>query len=225
MGETALAVALDANEREHSSPAAYVCPADFMADRSRMHVNYAISNGSKFTIYSGASQWDGTLDSPLRFSLVTDGLSQTAFMAEKLIWLDKPGVGTPAEGKQSPLRFPWLTLAHFEPGEEDQFAAHCLSEAVRTQDLELGSYVGNSLYADSRLYDHLLPPNSWSFTNRNAQPDDGIRYDLSGAAATSMHPVRIFLLRLDGSADLVSSNIDLGIYRALGTINGGETNN
>ena len=114
----------------------------------------------------------------LRFSEVTDGLSQTAYMAEKLIWLrEKAGIPTIAEGRQDPLRFPWETLEHFVRGQEDAFARHCLSETVRSEVAERGSGYSNSLAESTHRYDHLLPPNCWSFSNANSDPDDGGRVD------------------------------------------------
>ena len=219
IGEGELEQRLAASERQHSSPASYICPADSMAEPSRMDVNYGINSGSNLSPSNGVIRH--TADGRLRFSEVTDGLSHTAYMSEKLVWLPDLGSRTAAEGRQHPLRYAWETLEHFSNGQEDAFAQHCLSGAVRSQVTGHGTWHLNSLFYDSHQYDQVLPPNAWSFTNTNADPDDGLRY-FGGAAATSQHPGGVFLLRLDGSVGFISSMIDLHVYRGLGSIAGGE---
>jgi prepilin-type processing-associated H-X9-DG protein len=66
-------------------------------------------------------------------------------------------------------------------------------------------------------YNHVLTPNS-------AIPDCAESVDWQGAfTARSLHPGGVNVLFADGSVRFTSSSIDLAVWRALGTINGGET--
>ncbi len=223
LGEAALAERLDRNDfQQQVSPAVFVCPDDVMAERSRLQTNYAINYGHGF---SEGSRGRGLENGGIRFSQVTDGLSNTAFLSEQLVLLPEHGAQPIETGKKFPLRYRFETLVHFSPGQEDAYAQHCLSDDVRRHVTNQGRWTSDSLYYDSRHYDHLLPPNCWSFSNRDAEPHDGIRYS-GGEAANSLHPGGgVNLLWLDGSVSFVSSGIDIRVYRAMGSIAGGETGN
>ena len=202
-----------------ASPLAYLCPGDTLSERNVQDVNYAINCGSTIGRQSGAkARYRGNRyrgNRRLQFSEVTDGLSSTSLMAEKLVLLSETGKRTVAEGRQSPLRYPWSTLQEFAPGLERELVEHCLSEQTRRNALQ-GSWIGNKLYLNGSEpeFDHILPPNNWSF-GTNGGFDGPV-------CATSLHPGGVLFLFMDGSVDFVTSTIDLEVFWHLGTIAGGE---
>jgi prepilin-type N-terminal cleavage/methylation domain-containing protein len=221
MGETALAERLAAQDSEGlSSPAFLICPDDFVADRGRLDISYALNRGHSFSKDGRGRgiEWWGRF----RFVDATDGLSNTAYMSEKLVWLDLLGRIPVEEGRRNPLRYSFETLVSYSEGDEDAFAMHCLSGEVRRQVSVLGEWHQCSLVYDQWVYDHLLPPNSWSFSNRRSDPWDGISRT-GGAAAGSLHSNGVHILRLDGSVKFTYSGIDLAVYRGMGSIAGGES--
>ena len=60
-------------------------------------------------------------------------------------------------------------------------------------------------------------------TNRlNTRPGDGIVIELRNGAFASSHPGGANFVFGDGHVDFINDEIDLGAYRALSTIAGGE---
>lgn len=76
------------------------------------------------------------------------------------------------------------------------------------------------------LYNHYLPPNSTKFDCVSARllGDITVRFAAYGwRAARSRHPGGVNVLMADGSGHFVDEGIDLGIWRAISTREGGET--
>ncbi len=192
------------------SPSAYTCPSDTLLNASDLELSYAI-NARPAVGGDELQLWD----KKRRFRDVSDGLSNTAAFAERLVWLPNHGQLSTDEGRKNPLRYPWKTLREFRPAERRELAAHCLSAEVRAV-APMGWINGNTLYVGNEpKYNHLVPPNNWPFTqNGNSEGAYG---------PSSQHEGGAHVLFLDGSVSLISNSIDRDVFWALGTINGGES--
>lgn len=143
---------------------------------------------------------------PVAPESVTDGLSNTAAVAEILIMLNyaAPGRGV------------WQTPAPLTaPSQLDAFADQCQSMVGPTP---IGLLRGTSwLYKDlaETGYNHVLPPNHHSCTN-------GQNVQLGAFTSTSLHRGGVYVARADAHASFVSDEIDRRAWRAMGSKSGGE---
>jgi prepilin-type processing-associated H-X9-DG protein len=137
---------------------------------------------------------------------VTDGLSNTAAVAEMLI-------GTEAF---DPERVVWQTpLLLALPTELDAFAAEC---DLLTVSPTMPAVRGVTwLWKDQWVtgYNHVLPPNHKSCTNFHSVP-------IGAYTASSSHRGGVNVLRADGHGGFVSADVDRAIWRALGSRDNGE---
>lgn len=195
------------------SPSSYVCPSDSMALRSEKHVSYALNCGSTLGGTSGVRKTKAPYK--FRFSEATDGLSSTSLFAEKLVLLPNIELLSETDGRNSPLRYNWRTEVEFRRGDELALFQHCTSPEVRATATRGAFYDYTLRYGDPPYYDHILPPNNWSFT------DLGDHYD-GPSTASSQHAGGVQVLYLDGSVDFMSSDVDVEVFWKLGTIAGGE---
>ena len=143
-----------------------------------------------------------------RFSDVVDGLSNTAAMAEKLTGDGSNGISSPRTDTFRPGTY---------PNTADEALQQC--KATNTGDLTKQGYsnVGApwlQQYHSTNQYNHVLPPNGLSCM----YPPGRI-----STTANSNHTGGVHILLCDGAVRFVSDNLDLGTWRKLGSINGGET--
>ncbi|MBX3444788.1 MAG: DUF1559 domain-containing protein [Planctomyces sp.] len=202
---------------DHPSPMqvpVYKCPGeDYPNAAQQGERSYTMNAGTHFR---SADQYrDGymTDSKPRPSSAFTDGLSQTAFFSERLI--TSPGDTDPQVLAQ-PQRYLWWTPAVIErtPGNEPAVIQDC--ETNRTSQLPYRYW--STSYGGG--YDHRLPPNRpgcW-----NGPFPDAYRHDAT-APASSNHSGGVNVLYGDGHVSFVSDAVDITIWRALGTINGGES--
>ncbi len=148
--------------------------------------------------------------SKTRVSDVTDGLSNTAFFSEKM-----RGSGTPN---------PSTDL--FQISNQTSLASlytTCMSTNPATA-TPLTSVWGASWVMGENcctLYNHVSTPNTISCAGI---PFPGTMTNMSmQVSASSRHIGTVNLLMGDGSTRSASSSVDLGVWRAIGTRNGGET--
>lgn len=198
----------------------YLCPNESIG---AARVNYRVSMGttpgrfatSMSTPGAGPNQPPGLAGyyfarSQSKHKLV-DGASQTAAFAEKLAGDHDQAVRTPwRDGLEAvipggtPMLFP------------NQFVDLC-SAPLPVNGVNF-SYGGNTwLIPDESqtLYNHVLTPNSHI-------PDCGDGGH-GPKTARSLHPGGVNVLFADGSVHFISNNIDSAIWRALGSMDGGET--
>ncbi len=150
---------------------------------------------------------------PRRTANIRDGFSNTVFFSEKLL-------GDHDTSRYSPSRDTILGV-HGDFLLPDDAVRGCrLPESTS----ELHASFGGSSWLFSgyghTCYNHILTPNS-------REPDCSL-YDAvlavgSGAfTARSLHPGGVHALMGDGATRFVSEEIDLGVWRAVGTIDSGE---
>ena len=146
-------------------------------------------------------------------SHIPDGLSQTAAMSERLLGDDDPSVYTPSRdvaGVESSAM----------PELPDEYVALCQQVSPNSEHASTAGYGWLFLNHGGTVYNHILPPNS-------ATPDCVLGTAVIGGqgafTARSWHPGIVHLLLCDGSVKAISDEIDLTIWRNLGTSEGHET--
>lgn len=146
-------------------------------------------------------------DSYVRFSAITDGSSSTALMSERRLGDGSNSISTPGSDTFQPGTY---------PNNDNDVYQQCHSFDVTNL-----AYQGKSnggvpwILPDhtTTYYFHILGPNDLSCMF----PPSRI-----ATTANSRHVGGVTLLMCDGSVRFGSSNVDLSVWRAIGTINGGE---
>ncbi len=175
--------------------------------------NYYWNAGSGIVMYTSGltSQPDanGVIwhNKKFRFADIIDGLSNTSAMAEKMT-----GDGSNAVSS--------LKTDTFQPGTYPTTPDEALQQcnAIDVTDLTKQGYsnVGGpwlQQYHSTNQYNHVLPPNGRSCM----YPPGRI-----ATTANSQHIGGVHTMLCDGSVRFISENLDIGTWRKLGSINGGE---
>ncbi|MDP1797128.1 MAG: DUF1559 domain-containing protein [Planctomycetaceae bacterium] len=190
------------------------CPADSSRVGS---TNYRTCQG--IHPYSGANEAvnrgayfsSGMVGRPAKFSLITDGLSNTALCSEKI-------VGDFDDAQYSPVRDVIDTNGPNLPN-ADAYRNLCDQLSVQPVTTHASSGGGTWLL-NSNLYtwyNHVLTPNS-------RIPDCSTGGDLTTGAITvrSWHEGGASVALADGAVRFVSQEIDLLVWRSMGSRSGNE---
>ncbi|HTN04910.1 MAG TPA: DUF1559 domain-containing protein [Planctomycetaceae bacterium] len=198
------------------------CPEDAIVT-SNMAVgdsSYFFNDGIHFRIFEPMNGFRNSRTRDTRPSDVSDGLSNTVAMAERLVRPLKGGPWTAEIMDREPRRFLWWTETRYSGrGEEDLAAENCRNHRTTTYPLHFGANAMN--YRLSYGYDHILAPNQTGCYN--GPEDFDVDVDLILMPASSLHAGGVNVLVADGSVRFVADGIDLGVWRALGTRNGNES--
>jgi type II secretory pathway pseudopilin PulG len=205
-----------------SGPTIYVCPSDSLAVPSELRISYDINNGSKVGGQNGAKTHNPLLSNKLRE--VIDGLSQTAFMSEKLIGSPASyryrGNFSLAERRSAPIRAIWVADREFPHGKSEEFSAYCREQTAvgrvnnTVSPIAFYDYLG--MFNEGH-YCHFAPPNCWSFSQSKFGGIDGW-----AISSTSFHRGVVHTLYFDGSVHATNQNIGIIPWLAIGSRNGGE---
>jgi prepilin-type processing-associated H-X9-DG protein len=187
----------------------YICPSDGRVNNLPGATNYAGNRGVGVQSfgYNGAFSFANSV----RLSEVVDGLSNTAAVAE---WLIGPLVGSIRDRQRSVFRTPNRLIA---PGELDSFAAGCRDLDVNIATLTpavIGIPWTHGEFGRS-LYNHTMMVNENSCLN-------GGRWQEGAWTVKSNHSAGANCLFMDGRAKFIGSGINISLWRALGSRNGGE---
>jgi prepilin-type N-terminal cleavage/methylation domain-containing protein len=214
----------------------FVCPSDPLGNLSGAPISYRFNVGSTlFRVSNGGSPipvaappadylYQGaafSVGQNIRASQITDGLSQTAGMAERLL------------GSQSTSRFApsrdlafAASLGFSVPTTADSLVNLCesLGPAPPLFTTSLGASWTTNLFMGS-WYNHFLTPNS-TIDDCTAeeyifQPETTLMNYVS-ISPKSLHNNICFVLFMDGSVRAIGSSIDRQLWRSLGTRAGGE---
>ena len=180
------------------------CPTDPEATGQpglHEHASYLISRGRGWNYNDGVA---GTKSEPIRFRDVTDGLSGTAFFAERLA---RPREGGVDFEDQTHV---WNRLILTTP----QFLRTIESVADQCR-YHTGIPMQSGLLHDD--YNHIMTPNQSSCL-------DGVDMnEWMAITASSMHPGGANVSFGDGAVRFISESIDQEVWWALGSRNGNES--
>jgi prepilin-type N-terminal cleavage/methylation domain-containing protein len=189
----------------------FVCPSDGQKGRvpgaETGGTNYVVNNGSGTVGFGLIASGDGLFtQTNVGFRQITDGLSNTAAASESTLGTGRTATGTmPLDAHRDILEV---------PGGNDPTPADCQAAA--------GAWVGqrgakwlDGHYGNS-LYNHYYQPNAATWDCGNGSHNKGLW------SARSWHTGGVNLLAADGSLRMVGNQVELGIWRALATREGGE---
>ncbi len=194
---------------------AFLCPSNVDALPGSLggRNNYYWNAGNGIVMYdsgmTGQAPANGIIyhTRRFRFNDVTDGLSNTAALSEKLTGDGSNGLSTPRTDTYRPGTY---------PNTANEAVQQC--NATNTADLTMQGYsnVGApwlQQYHSTNQYNHVLPPNGRSCM----YPPGRI-----ATTANSLHVGGVHLLLCDGAVKFVSDNVHLPTWWALGSIAAGE---
>lgn len=211
------------DELRRSRPPLFACPSDPSANLASgesgvLGTNYVgnAGTGVQNNGYDGMFQpfYPPNAErrhGPVRAAMVHDGLSHTAAISEVLI----------GNGTREALRVNWWTPQALPRQDQlEQFANACRNLDTSSEKGDLWQRGRTWIEGDNGMtwYNHILTPNQKSCYNGTWVP--GGAY-----TAASLHGDGVNVLMADGSVRFTSASIDLTVWRALGTRDGGEAVN
>lgn len=202
----------------------YACPADSIANDGYGNINYYLNVGTAFkTGTTNGFSTEGNERDRLP-SDISDGLSNTAAIAERLVGyllLDSASRPPDSQLVSEPGRAYWFTETRFAmPGQEDQAARQCRDRRT-TVSPQFYSTGAVQFRGGTGHYDHLLPPNHPACYNGPEGFD--VNMDAFIIPASSLHSGGANVLMADGAVHFASSLVDDSVWRSVGTRNGSET--
>jgi prepilin-type N-terminal cleavage/methylation domain-containing protein len=193
--------------------------------------NYHINTGTAVgTLYDTRLQSDGLAwtNSKVRYASITDGLSNTAAFSESLRGLATTSVTAPTNRDQrmrtmvnvacvwrsptTPPTVPGLANGFMAPEDPSLFESQVVAMGRGYNGQRGAGWIHGREYYSA--YNHYHNPNSVVMDMNTCG------YGVFGAR--SLHGSGVHLVRCDGSVAYVSNSIDLKIWRAYGTRDGGE---
>jgi prepilin-type processing-associated H-X9-DG protein len=182
------------------------CPSDPECRLNGL-TNYTYNRGTKLLTLGAMPTPNGfcSHDGKLSSHELTDGLSQTVALSERLV--TPGGVSQSADQR----RYLGLVATIFESGQELAYVTEC-------QDRRIPNAAGHSGDFQGAVgYSHLLPPNAPGCYNGPSVL--GANKNESLFTASSLHSGGVNLLLADGRVKFASDSIDLEVWRALSTRN------
>jgi prepilin-type N-terminal cleavage/methylation domain-containing protein/prepilin-type processing-associated H-X9-DG protein len=191
---------------------AFLCPSDFGQGRPGLAgTNYAANVG--WVELQKRNRYNGALGPRIRLGDITDGTSNTVAMSE---WVR--GRFGYHDGPRDPLADSYVVPGLFweQPGAFEQFVDLCDGLSPSQADVRfLKGEDWLEVFMSYTTYNHALSINQHSCSN-----DGGAH--LGAWTAGSRHPWGAHALFVDGHAKFFSDSLSRGLWRALGTRNGGE---
>lgn len=212
-----------------SDPFAILQPATATSPASAVH-NYPLNTGTTYPVSprnAAGTPVTGIFfeNSNVRFAGITDGLSNTVCISETV----RSTAGGPAtwdgvsptngfvltQGNDNLLSGPELT----------NYAGQCHSSGLVLQQTRGSKWLYGA--PGHSMYNHMRVPNDRDVDCRGGIPHsnktDALWKTLSHNVTThSRHPGGVHSLLCDGSVRFVSENIDIMVWKAVGSRNGGE---
>jgi len=190
------------------APGIFLCPSDTdrSTPQSRNAINYAGNAG--YPVLTGGGVFIGRALGPRD---VTDGLSQTAGIAE---WIVGPGTNDHPDR----LGSVYLLNGSYTNSVGDIAAFLIMCKALNPIDINSSTGFKGQFWLDSNLcatlYNDTLPPN---------QPSCLATQAMNAATVGSRHGGGAQVLTLDGGVHFVKDSIDTRLWTAINTRSGGET--
>lgn len=171
--------------------------------------NYAGNVGTGLKDLGSLVNADGVfyLDSQTKFRDLLDGTTSTIAFGERLL-----GAGSSSSGLWD-KRLVFELKAGFDP----TFTL-CYVNSVQPIVFDYKHRGGKWLLGNysNTLYNHFFAPSTDKVDCLNIQHQKGM------TSLSSMHPAGYFVVYCDGHVDLIEKQIDLAVWRALGSRSGGE---
>jgi prepilin-type N-terminal cleavage/methylation domain-containing protein len=192
----------------------FQCPSDVFDGRvpgsTYGGTNYVANGGSGLLNAGSLTQADGVFFtmSNISFQNLIDGSSHTTAFAERT--LGNGASITTLTPEQAPLTIMQLNNGVDVTPSNCALASSGTWYTQRSAKWILGNY-GNT------VYNHYFTPNAPQWDCMDQPQQKGF------TAARSYHPGGVGLLLCDGSVRFVVDAVDVNLWRALGTRNGGET--
>jgi hypothetical protein len=166
-------------------------------------------------------------DAHIKLKNITDGLSKTAMFSEICL-----GDGNP----NAIDRTDWLAVTVVAPSSSNLAALNTYRQTVynacdgatgATGENAQASYAGKSWFTGEytvTLYNHVMKPNTkLCARSRNNQLQGSTNNDGSATTATSRHRGGVLVAAADASIHFVSDEVELPVWWALGSRDGGES--
>lgn len=209
----------------HSNPAnttvtntrinSFQCPSDLSNPIPSLggQTNYMADMGS-WIVWQLASGPNTGLPNPngvfwanssTRFAMITDGLSNTGFFSERVMADGNNAISSPASD---------VFFSPAAPLTVDDAVTLCNAVDMTNLANQFPLFMGAPWTNGQHVFQHVMPPNTRScgfFTALRAVMPPGSR-----------HPGGVNLLTGDGSVKFIKNTISTPVWRALGTISGGE---
>jgi prepilin-type N-terminal cleavage/methylation domain-containing protein/prepilin-type processing-associated H-X9-DG protein len=198
----------------------FLCPSDFRNPMPSLGAatNYMGNNGNLpiFVMARGLNANTPpngvfyTEGKDVNFASILDGTSNTAFFSERVLGDGNLGLVSPLEDV-----FNGPNAAPGRPATAGEAVTWCQSVDVTNPANQFPIFMGAPWAHGQHCYQHVSPPNS-----RSCGWLPSLRATM---AATSRHPGGVNVVFGDGSTRFINDRIDLAVWRALGSRNGGET--
>ena len=215
------------NSREARRIPLLTCPADSQVSSARSGLSYLVNAGP----IMAEGEWyklNGIVHSPpyyegeravVSFSDISDGLSSTACLSERLSVLYNPSSAADATPA---TRYSWqvnvlyttpVSMSHVE-----DYVKHCEEGPRDLYSLILGGANDwpSSDGSPDCFYAHAMRPNTPLCESALGG------FHIWGSPATSAHPSGVNLSLMDGSCRFINEAIDRDVWRALGTRDGND---
>ena len=194
---------------------AFQCPSDLDNPIPSLggQTNYMADMGS-WIVWQMASGPNTGLPNPngvfwgnssTRFASITDGLSNTGFFSERVM----------ADGSNAIIsRESDVFFSPAAPLTVDDAVTQCNAVDINSLSSQFPLFMGAPWINGQHIFQHVMPPNTRScgfFTALRAV-----------MPPSSRHPGGVNLLVGDGSVKFIKNSINTPVWRALGTIAGGE---
>ena len=191
----------------------YRCPSEPVNDSQGVGASYALNQGEWFVWNPNTGEYGSGLFNPnasLTFASVSDGLSATLAVAEVRVWTLMRNGGSLPAGMNAP-----------RPDNEADLQAMPGTNNGRSH----VNWVTGTV--DDTGFTTTMSPNGSKIdflSVRENQNGQAIVTDITYAAvlSRSYHTGMVHVLLLDGSVRSISENIDIFVWRALGSRAGGE---
>ncbi|MFG0296956.1 MAG: DUF1559 domain-containing protein [Maioricimonas sp. JB045] len=183
------------------------CPSDFSNPQPAAGgaVNYVPNKGTSIGWRDASANGVMFFMSAVRFRDIVDGTSNTAAFSERMVTDASNGILSPDSD---------VFLSGDDPQNLDEAIQFC--DAVNIDDLatQFPNFMGAPWIDGKNAYQHDNVPNARSCAFQPARK--------ASMGANSRHAGGVHVLLADGAVRFASANVDLGLWRSLGTRADGE---